>query len=514
MARQTNTALYVSVALLGSFVWWSYIALRGRMFIWLDASSLVPGVDFMSYWGQILTAVATLTAPVVVYVVMAVMSVWTWHKRLKNLAFAWLVVVIFSAIGIISVKGIIERPRPELAAPVITTSGWAFPSGHMTAITSLTIMAVATAHVAKRPLLERVGWIIGGLVIVSFVGYNRWALRAHWFTDIIGGVLFGGFLTFLSLALTRVRIAPTPLRLASPPSRRMHCAVIVNPTKVPDWAVFRVQVEGAASENGWTPLWLETRVDDPGHAAAIEAVARGADLVLAVGGDGTVRAVCAELVGTGIPIALVPAGTGNLLARNLGVPLDLAAAIDVAFEGRPILLDVVEIRADGGPADHSVVMAGIGLDAIVMDETRPELKRVVGAGAYLVAGLQSLNRPPFRASVTVDDGAPQAAMAGSIVIANVGSIQGNIQLFPEARGDDGIVDVLVVSPTRPADWGIIASHIVRGSTEDDRISRDRGARIVIETVEPIPYQIDGDTAGQCSRLEATVVPRAVSVMVP
>lgn len=514
MVRRVNTALYAALALFAGFVWWTRATLRARVLAGLDAPSLVPGVDFMSYWGQVLTAVATLTAPVVIYVVMAIVSVWSWHKRFKNLAFAWLGAIPLNALGIVLLKRSIARPRPELAAPVITADGFAYPSGHMTAITALAVLAVATAYAAKRPRIERASWAVGMLALVSFVGYNRWALRAHWLTDIVGGVLFGGFLAFLVLALTGVRITPTAMRAAHPAAPQRRCAVIVNPTKVPDWAVFRGQVDGAASENGWTPIWLETRVNDPGHAAAREAVDRGAELVLVAGGDGTVRAVCAELAGSGIPVAVIPAGTGNLLARNLSIPLDLPAAIDVAFEGRPILLDLVEIRADDNPVEHSAVMAGMGLDAIIMDETRPELKRVVGAGAYLMAGLTALNRPPFEAVVMVDDGEPHQALAGMIVVANVGSIQGNIQLFPQAKCDDGTLDVLVVSPNRPIDWGIIASHLVRGSDEDDRIARDRGARIVVETTHPVPYQVDGDTAGECSRLEAAVIPRAVSVMVP
>ncbi len=514
MPRRLNPALPVALFMAVAFVAWTWLTFRTRVFDRLDASSLLPGPDPMSNWGQIMTAVATLTSPAVLYTVAVIVSVWAWHKRLKNLAWAWLAIAPLGWLANLALKMLVQRARPESPVSLITARGWAYPSGHMTALAALAVLAVATVSITRRPIAERVIWLTGSLAILGFVGYNRWALRAHWFSDLGAGVLWGVFLASAVLVATGARMAPSPLRTGTPKSERRLCAVVVNPTKVPDWEVFRGQVEGAASERGWTPIWIETSVDDPGFRAARQALERGVDRVLAVGGDGTVRSVCAELAGSRVPIAVVPAGTGNLLARNLNVPLDLAAALEVAFGSNITMLDLVEIRADAQPPDYSVVMAGMGLDAIIMDETRPELKKVVGAAAYLMAGLQALNKPPFQATVTVDDGEPHAAMAGMIVIANVGAIQGNVHLFPDALPDDGLADVLVASPTRRSDWGLIASQLVRGSAEDDRISRDKGGHIVVETIEPIPYQIDGDTAGECRRLAAHVLPRAVSVMVP
>ena len=127
-----------------------------------------------------------------------------------------------------------------------------------------------------------------------------------------------------------------------------RCAVIYNPVKVTDWVVFRRHVEYELKTRGWArPLWLETTIDDPGRAQTAQAVAEGVDLVVGAGGDGTVRVICSGLAGTGIPFGVVAAGTSNLLARNLGIPRDEAAALRVAFDGADKAIDLVRLTADG-----------------------------------------------------------------------------------------------------------------------------------------------------------------------
>ena len=103
-----------------------------------------------------------------------------------------------------------------------------------------------------------------------------------------------------------------------------------------------------------------------------QAVRENVDLVLGAGGDGTIRVICSGLAHTGIPFGLIPAGTGNLLARNIGIPLDEVAALDVAFDGVDKAVDLVRLQVDDQPPDHFAVMAGIGLDAVIMERDRPE----------------------------------------------------------------------------------------------------------------------------------------------
>lgn len=512
MTRRISLAAAMAATLGVLFAVWTWLTLRTDALAGLDAVSLSPGTDPHSAWGQIVAAIAVVTTPAVVHLVMAGLAVWAWMRRLKNLAWAIAGAIPMSWLAIQGTKLLVRRPRPDVAAPLITAQGWAYPSGHVLAATALGTLVMTAIMVTHRPRAQRWAALALCLVTTGFIAYDRWALRAHWITDLVGGALLGGAVASLALAVAGVHVRVANL-LGPADTTGRTCAIVLNPTKVTDWEVFRRHVTGAIRDRGWTPLWLETSVDDPGVAPTRAALKAGADLVMVAGGDGTVRTVCAEMAGSGVPLAILPAGTGNLLARNLNVPLDMADALDVAFDGRPQLVDIVRITADGGRPDHSVVMAGMGLDAVIMNETNDELKKLVGSAAYVMAGLQALGRPPFRVDVSMDAKPAQTALAGSVVIANVGALQGNLQVFPDARPDDGILDVVVASPKSAADWGIIAGRLMTGSAEDPRLARDRGRRVVIEAEQRVPYQIDGDTLGECRHLEAEVVPGAVTVMV-
>ena len=160
--------------------------------------------------------------------------------------------------------------------------------------------------------------------------------------------------------------------------------------------------------------------------------------MLVCGGDGTVRTVCAELAGTGIPVGVVPAGTGNLLARNLDLPLYLNAAIDVALNGQDRAIDLVRVAGDGlGDDEHFLVMAGMGFDAAIMEGANEQIKAKVGWLAYVVAGLRNLMFPAVRVEISVDDGPFTKHRARTIVVGNVGFLQAGLPLLPDATIDDG-----------------------------------------------------------------------------
>lgn len=296
---------------------------------------------------------------------------------------------------------------------------------------------------------------------------------------------------------------------------RRQVAVIYNPIKVED--PLRELIAVRVAEAGWLePRWLETTEDDPGRQMAADVGEADVDLVIVAGGDGTVRAVAGGLADSGVALGIIPQGTGNLLARNLGIPLDSAAAIDVAVNGHERRLDIVAITTDDAPErDRFAVMAGLGLDAAIMSNTDSVLKDRIGAMAYVVAATQQLRRRPQRMRVTVDDQQTVSRKAMICLVGNVGAIQGEVELLPGAEPDDGLLDVVVASPRRVRHWLAVATRILTGRQRTgDRIDQLAGRRVVVELDQPDDYQLDGDTIGSCRRLVAEVEPGALMIRVP
>ncbi len=298
--------------------------------------------------------------------------------------------------------------------------------------------------------------------------------------------------------------------------------VIVNPSKPAVTADFRRRLARALRSAGYRgPVWLDTTVAEPGATQARLAVASGARLVIAVGGDGTVRAVAAGLAGTDVELGVVPLGTANLAARNLGLPVgDLDALIDIAvfFSARPT--DLAWVRTTpcpnpetGPPAppggwarptlgsEHAcLVVAGIGFDAALVAVTSPALKARIKWGAYALAALENLRTPRMELSLGLvgapdDDGPPGPPQPGSprpvpssgsphpdlppgpphpglppsqerlvarcLLIANGGRLPAGIVLIPGARMDDGLLDVAAIDTVAGlAGWTSLARQVL------------------------------------------------------
>lgn len=326
----------------------------------------------------------------------------------------------------------------------------------------------------------------------------------------------------------------TYLGVVTPPKKQ--AAVVYNPTKV-DLAALEAVVAAAEIKADWQrSLWYETTEADPGIGQARKALDAGADVVMAAGGDGTVRAVAEALRGTGVPLGLLPSGTGNLLARNLDLTLDdLDHAVTTAFTGvdRPIDVGTVEAeRADGGRDTNTfLVMAGVGLDAQMIANTNAELKKKVGWLAYVDAIARSLkgsNRLRLRFSV---DGSPIRTMtAHTVLVGNCGSLPGNILLLPEAAVDDGIFDVVALRPKGVVGWVQIWVKIVweNGVLRRSAVGRKlmsltkevrtlryiKGRTFVARLSRPEEYELDGDPFGQAIALRATVDHLGLVVKVP
>lgn len=310
--------------------------------------------------------------------------------------------------------------------------------------------------------------------------------------------------------------------LAGPPVGTPWCAVIVNPAKAGDGLPDVERLIAAETEQvGWAPpkLW-ETTPEDPGVGQAREAVESRPALVVAAGGDGTTRAVAGVLAGTGIPLGLLPMGTGNLLARNLEIPLnDGAAAVDIVVNGgtRPVDVCRLEVRrADGTrSSEASVVMLGMGFDAEVVGDAPDELKRRLGWGAYVATGLRKLWGRSHPVRIWVDDRPPAVRNVRSVLVATAGTLTGGVTLLPQARLDDGVCDVVTFAPRGIIGWPSIILWAVTGARGGHAMVRHAQARTVrIDTRWPLPAQVDGDAIGDAIRFDVTVEQGALLVRTP
>ena len=296
----------------------------------------------------------------------------------------------------------------------------------------------------------------------------------------------------------------------------MRSVVIVHPGRVGDRAAAQAQLAAITEAIGReAPQWVETSAGDPGPGQARAAVAAGVDLVLVWGGDGTMIGVAAELAGTDVPLAILPGGTGNLLARNLGIPLDLDRAVQVAYTGQSRTIDLLDVDLGRGERRPSAVMCGMGWDAEMM--AAPEArKRRLGWGAYAIEGARRIGGRPMPLRISVDGGREHRLSGHTVLVANVGMLVAGLVLVPQARADDGLLDVLVVAPSSPADWIRTTAGIITrtGSDSDPSRIRFRGRQVSIATGHVRKRQIDGDLVSAGSGLNVAVRPGALVVRVP
>ncbi|GAA1408837.1 sphingosine kinase [Glutamicibacter uratoxydans] len=297
-------------------------------------------------------------------------------------------------------------------------------------------------------------------------------------------------------------------------------ALIVNPSKSrgdeAEEAIIRVCSEAGLE----APLILHTTPENAGQDAAREALDAGCDTVVAAGGDGTIRAVAEVLEGSEATLGIIPLGTGNLLARNVEVPLDdLHTAALVAARGTVRRVDVGHMKLhllDGTEADHAfLVIAGVGTDADLFDDTDEELKSKVGWLAYSEAGLRQLpgrrKRVHFKLS---GDSQWQTRKVRSVLFANCGKLQG-LDFVPDAKIDDGLLDAVVLSPRSAAGWSwIFLKTAFRAKNKIPVMSFYQTSGVSLRCAEPMNTQIDGDPTGQVNELEVSVNPGSLRLRTP
>lgn len=297
-------------------------------------------------------------------------------------------------------------------------------------------------------------------------------------------------------------------------------AFVINGTLVRDPDRFLRRCRAAARTAGWEPVFAETSPADTGLGLTRQAVAAGASLVFAAGGDGTVRACAQALAGTGIPLAIVPLGTANLTARALGIPARADRAIDVGLRGRDRVIDVALADLEGaGPEGAGGIsftaMAGIGLDAAVVGAARSPDKRRLGWVAYAVSGLAHLSMPAADFAVRLDEGEPLRRRARCVVVGNAGLLPGGFVLLPEARLDDGRLDVGILAPAGALGWPRAAARVLTRSHRTDRtLERFQARRVEIAAAADLPRQIDGEVIAAGRTLTVSVYPGALTVRQP
>jgi YegS/Rv2252/BmrU family lipid kinase len=266
----------------------------------------------------------------------------------------------------------------------------------------------------------------------------------------------------------------------------------------------------AAARYGWRAEVFVTDKAEAGVSAACGAALDGADLVVAVGGDGTVRGCAEGLAGTGVALGVVPQGTANLLARTLRIPGHPKAALAVALAAGGVDRTIDLAVADGVPF---TAMAGIGLDAAVVAGTK--LKHQFGWLAYAMSGAVHLALPPVRFTIRLDDGAPIEREARSVVAGNSGLLPGGFSLLPDARLDDGLLDVGVLAPHGPFGWPRLAARVLTHSHRQDRmLERFKARKVEIAAQALLPREVDGELVAAGHALTVAIAPSALTVRMP
>ncbi|GAA1865138.1 diacylglycerol/lipid kinase family protein [Myceligenerans crystallogenes] len=343
-------------------------------------------------------------------------------------------------------------------------------------------------------------------------------------------------LIYARVAVMRRRIGPLIPQAAAGDGPR-HIAVVLNPSKN-GTAGLRSRVRAACVERGLpAPVFYETSVADPGQGQTRRAIEEGADVVVAAGGDGTVRAVAEVLVGGDVPMGVIPVGTGNLLARNLDVPVaDVERAIAVILDGRTRAIDVGWLRVEEFARDDDelpgepphvtdkehifLVIAGLGFDAAMVAGADPELKRRVGWVAYFLAGVPHMRGRRLRARIWLDDEPPVDARLRSVMIGNCGRLPGGITLLPDAVLDDGVLDVAAADVRGGVfGWAQLTAEVAMqgfGVSSDlpeklGRIDHSTCRRARVRVSGGDEVQVDGDPLGRAVEVSARVEPSALRV---
>ncbi|HEY5303923.1 MAG TPA: YegS/Rv2252/BmrU family lipid kinase [Acidimicrobiales bacterium] len=258
------------------------------------------------------------------------------------------------------------------------------------------------------------------------------------------------------------------------------------------------------------PLWYEATNSRETAQFARNAVEAGAELLLVWGGDGTVQRCINAVVDFDVELALLPAGTANLLAMNLKIPLDLKSAVEVAIHGKVRPLDVGVLNGK-----CFAVMAGVGFDAVIMKKADGNAKDRFGRLAYLWTGIQSMRVDARWTEIRVDGRKWFTGEATCVLIGQMNSVARGVSVFPVSRPDDGLIEVGVVTAKNALQWASVLARMVVGKAHLSTLTQmTQGREIDIVLDRPTLYELDGGARKARKSFEVKVRPDAIKVRIP
>jgi diacylglycerol kinase (ATP) len=256
--------------------------------------------------------------------------------------------------------------------------------------------------------------------------------------------------------------------------------------------------------------WTEVPKSKYAPERVEKALAEGAETIFVWGGDGTVQRCVDGITGSDVRLAVIPAGTANLFASNLGIPDDIAEAVDVGLHGREKRLDAGKINGE-----HFAVMAGAGLDARMIRDTDGDPKDRFGRFAYVWAASKNLRVEPFKARIEVNGDLWYDDDASCLLFGNFGALFGGLEAFDNASPEDGLLEVGVTHAESLGQWARTVARTAIGSVEKSPfVQVTKAKRIDVELDRKVPYELDGGERDEVKRLKVKVKPQALTVMVP
>ena len=272
-----------------------------------------------------------------------------------------------------------------------------------------------------------------------------------------------------------------------------------------------VELRRVLEEHGVAePLWYEVPKSRKAPKQVKKALDEGAELVIAWGGDGTVQRCLDVMAGSGTPLGIVPAGTANLFATNLGIPSDIEQAVEIALGGVKRTLDVGNLNGQ-----RFGVMAGVGFDAAMIRDADAGLKDTIGRIAYVWTGAKNIKNEPFGAKIRVDGTTWFDDTASCILVGNVGNLFGGIEAFTDAKPDDGRLEVGVVTAEGIVQWArTLARTAVGRSEKSPFVQATRAKEIHVKLDRKVLYELDGGDREKAKKLEIAVEAGALEVCVP